>query len=621
MAGDFAVELERVVKAPRAIVWAVVADTNRWDRAAGLAPPKYRWTVEDGRRLRIADAKELGFELQWIEPPYRWVEGRLVEGERRFTKGPIQGGGFDVRLEDAPGGGTRVTTRAWVRGPWLLGLIQRAKFARALPRYLDSIESMLAAEGAKALAYDANEPAVVQAQRLGTASFDPIASGPRSEVDEVQLDRRVAKLRSTRTSPELVDKLVKTLRETPDADVAMLRPFEHARRWDHDRRDVLRAFLHATEAGLLDLRWQINCPVCRVGASNAGKLADIATTAHCDACDIDYGVDFARHVEAVFSPNPSVRRAFPTLYCASSPAFLPHVLAQLAIAPKATKEVAVDVTTGTLHLRTLHVRRTADVEIASLPCELRVTIGDGTLDVSVAPTDGPASKLRIENTTSAEVTLLAERSAWSADAALGSAVATFPEFVRLFATDAPASGVELAIGEVALLFSDLTGSTALYERVGDARAFAMVEEHFRLMQSAVEANGGVVIKTMGDAVMASFPTLRESVEAALAMVRDHDRAFRAHDLAIKIGIHIGPALVIRANERFDYFGTTVNVAARLQAQAASGELVLQAEAARDPSVAPLLTGLAVREFTAKLKGIAEDQKLLGFDVSGAHADD
>ena len=66
--------------------------------------------------------------------------------------------------------------------------------------------------------------------------------------------------------------------------------------WDEDRREVLRAFLYACEAGLVDLSWQINCPVCRVGARVIDSLSSVEGTSHCVACEIDYDLDFAQHV-------------------------------------------------------------------------------------------------------------------------------------------------------------------------------------------------------------------------------------------------------------------------------------------------------------------------------------
>jgi class 3 adenylate cyclase len=210
--------------------------------------------------------------------------------------------------------------------------------------------------------------------------------------------------------------------------------------------------------------------------------------------------------------------------------------------------------------------------------------------------------------------ILVERAGWSADAVSGSVIASFPDFLDLFATEAPAAGVDLSIGNLALLFTDLTGSTAMYERIGDARAFAIVEEHFRAMEAIVTAHEGAVVKTMGDAVMASFASASQAVAAAIAMVRENDRLHGDVGLGVKIGVQAGPCLAVRANERLDFFGTTVNVAARLQAQAKAGGLVVTEELARTPGVAEQLDALPRVPFEATLKGIREAQKLLAIDL-------
>lgn len=609
----YAAELERVIKAPRSLVWAVVSDTNRWDRAAGLAPAKYAWIKEGSANLRLAKAKELGLELEWIEPPYQWIEGVMVEGLRRFRKGPLSAGGFRVTLEDVDGGGaTRVKARAYVESGWLVGQMQKMKFASALQRYLAGIASVL--EGSAGATSVLDEPAVVQARRLLAGGYDEAASGPRTPSDVAQLESRAARMAERPVKKELVDRVIAFLRDRPDEEVSQIRPFELARTWNADRRDVLRAFLYATEVGLTNLSWQINCPVCRVGASVIDTLGDLGNKSHCGACEIDYEVDFAKHVEAVFPVSEAVRRVSPSLYCASSPAFLPHVLAQLRLDPGGTATHAMEIPHGSLHLRTLWQRRTADVELGERPAKLAVTVGDAHIEVIPSGATTSKTEVVVTNASKDEVALLFERSAWSADAVLGTAIASMPEFANLFATEAPAAGVELKVGHVALLFSDLTGSTALYEKVGDAKAFAIVEDHFRICEAEIARYGGAIVKTMGDAVMASFATLDDAARAALAMIRAHDAKYQAQGLGVKIGIHAGPSLMVRANERLDYFGTTVNVTARLQAQAAASEVVLTAENARSPLLRPVFADLPERAFDAHLKGIKETQKLVGFEA-------
>jgi class 3 adenylate cyclase len=264
----------------------------------------------------------------------------------------------------------------------------------------------------------------------------------------------------------------------------------------------------------------------------------------------------------------------------------------------------------------LWVRRSVELPIeATPPATLHVKVVTGAIEVRAegrAKPDAP-TVVKTKNATDREVALLFERNAWAADAVLGTVIASMPEFVNLFATEAPAAGVELSVGHIAVLFSDLTGSTALYERVGDARAFAIVEDHFKILEGAVSAHGGAIVKTMGDAIMATFPSAREAVAASLAMIAAHDAKYRASDLGVKIGVHAGACLAVRANDRLDYFGTTVNISARLQAQAASSELVLTEALAAQPPVRALLEKLPHKPFEARLKGIKEEQKLVAID--------
>jgi class 3 adenylate cyclase len=501
---------------------------------------------------------------------------------------------------------------AWVEAILPIGLIQKAKFSRALGLYFEGVSELLAQSAGAPISHREDEPAVTQARRILLRGYSALASGPRSRVDEGALSSRLQAFRARPVDPALAERLVQHLRSRADEDVSAMKPFELARLWGAPKREVLRAFLFATESGLTDLSWQVNCPVCRVGAGVASHLGDLSDGLHCGACDIDYKVDFARHVEAVFAINDGIRKVTPKLYCASSPAFLPHVFAQLRADAGATVEHDADLPTGELLIRRLWRKSSVELPSAPRPARLEIAVSESGLDVTTEGLAAPGQPCRLvlRNTTADEVAVLVERTSWSADAVLGTVITSMPEFATLFATEAPASGVELRVGHIALLFSDLTGSTALYERVGDARAFAIVEEHFQLMRKIVEERGGGVIKTMGDAVMASFPTLADAVTAALEMIEQHDARHGELGLGVKIGVHAGPCLAVRANERLDYFGTTVNIAARLQAQAGAGQLVLTEHASHDPTVAPILEGLPRTHFDARLKGIRDEQRLV-----------
>ena len=107
-----------------------------------------------------------------------------------------------------------------------------------------------------------------------------------------------------------------------------------------------------------------------------------------------------------------------------------------------------------------------------------------------------------------------------------------------------------------------------------------------------------LVKTIGDAVMASFGDPANAVKAALAM----QKAIADHDLVLKLGVHMGPSVVVTLNDRLDYFGSTVNMAARLQGQSAGGDIVLSRAVADDPAVQSVLAKIPMREEQVELKG-------------------
>src|SRR6185312_8965677 len=145
-------------------------------------------------------------------------------------------------------------------------------------------------------------------------------------------------------------------------------------------------------------------------------------------------------------------------------------------------------------------------------------------------------------------------------------------FRDIYRADALHVDQRLKITSLTFLFTDLKGSTELYERVGDLVAFDLVKAHFRVLLEIVASEAGAVVKTIGDAVMATFPTPDRAVRAAIRMrgaMRDLNNEYGRDDLLLKIGIHEGPCLAVTLDERQDYFGQTVNIASRVQNLAVS----------------------------------------------------
>jgi class 3 adenylate cyclase len=184
-------------------------------------------------------------------------------------------------------------------------------------------------------------------------------------------------------------------------------------------------------------------------------------------------------------------------------------------------------------------------------------------------------------------------------------------FRDIFRTDTLDVDQRLKITSLTFLFTDLRGSTELYERVGDLVAFDLVRAHFRVLNEIVASEAGAVVKTIGDAVMATFPTPDRAVAAALRM-RDAMLALNAErgreDLLLKIGIHEGPCIAVTLNERQDYFGQTVNIASRVQGLAKSREIFATGPVVQDPRTSEVLEaqGLAPMSHNASLRGIANE---------------
>jgi class 3 adenylate cyclase len=135
----------------------------------------------------------------------------------------------------------------------------------------------------------------------------------------------------------------------------------------------------------------------------------------------------------------------------------------------------------------------------------------------------------------------------------------------------PKTEVPVAGAFRTVLFTDVEDSTALTQRLGDAKAREVLREHERIVREALRAHGGAEVKALGDGFMASFSSATRALECAIAM----QRAFAAHSesakepIRVRVGLNAGEPIA----EEKDLFGTAVNLAARIAAQAEGGEIL------------------------------------------------
>jgi len=575
--------------APPDAVWRALSDTVRYNQAMGVpvhaAEAQAR---DDGGVDHVAHLRFGPWRIDWTEEPFEWVAGRGFRQCRRFRNGPFRSLCASLGIE-ADGAGTRARFRVAVLPRNLLGRAILAggfftKYGRDAARLMTSLNARLAADP---------EGATI-----------PVPPARLSGSARAKIDAAVAELEAGPFGHGLAHRLAEHIRAASDMDAARIRPLALAREWGAPERAVIELCLAAAHRGLLVLQWDLLCPRCRGAKARPPALDGLPRAAHCPSCNIDFGSDFSRNVEVTFRPADGVRDALEGEYCLMGPVNTPHVLAQMSLAPGETREVAADLPAGAYRCRSLDPGPTRELDHpgGGFPT---LTFADD----AVSPGGpAPAGRLRLTNATARPRTLLIESRDWVAEALTAKRATALQAFRTLFPEEALAAAEDADIDSMAFLFTDLRGSTALYERIGDSAAYRVVRRHFQFLEDEVRARNGCVVKTIGDAVMAAFAAPADAVAAALAVQADvagFNREVAPNAVRIRVGLHAGPCIAVTLNGRLDYFGATVNLAARLEGLAEGGDVVLSAATAADPAVAALLADHPHETEQARVKGIAE----------------
>ena len=583
-------------------LWPFIADTNRFNRDTGV--PEIE--VETAQtRLRNARRKVklsiYGLPVEWEEQPFEWVRPSRFGIERVYNKGPLARLRVLAELKPNADGGTHLIYELWSTPrnlPGALAISLQLNFIVAR-RFRDAIQK-----------YD-------QAAVDGLVNETSVPSTAQSVFDLARLtslkQKLLADLDQAELPPEkraLVDRLAGFLERADDLAVTRIRPYKLADDWNASRRDVLEICLRATRVGLLDFQWDLLCPLCRGPQESGRSLKDIHQDVHCAGCNIDFTVNFDRYVELTFRPNPAVRRVGVQAYCIGSPEWTPHVVAQQLLPPGEARVLNLPLERGSYRLRALELPGSQDVTVAqdgATSAQITLATNGWTNDtLRVAE----KFSLDVRNDTSAEQLLMLERLAWNDQATTAAEVTALQMFRDLFAAEALRPGEQISVGTLTVLFTDLRDSTRLYREIGDATAFGRVMNHFDVLRKSIAEHDGAVVKTIGDAVMAVFRCAVDGVEAmfeaqrALAEPTDGSLPLR-----LKAGLHTGPCIAVTLNDRLDYFGSTVNMAARLEGLSSGHDVIISGSVYEDPRVRELLEQkrLSAVEFDMSLKGFDNER--------------
>jgi class 3 adenylate cyclase len=459
-------------------------------------------------------------------------------------------------------------------------------------------------------------------------------------------DVRLEALRKT-VKPEVFAVIEKLVLEAPDLLLCRINALELAGEHGLDERETIDAFLHASKIGLFDMSWNLLCPGCGGVLDALASLKSLSSDQYrCRLCAGSYEPNLDERVEVSFTLSPSVRKISAHTpdslnfydYCRhmyfSNALRLPRgdawqkemsqcTLEAEEVAPDSRiilslqiPQVFVIVFDPVTHGATfLDVKGEPTKERQELTILYNAS-GVSTSEVVLRP--GPL-RLTLENKTSRRILpglfvaddrfheLFHKKQGFLTAKRLF----TNQTFRELFRADTLAADQRLKLTSLTVLFTDLKGSTALYERVGDLVAYEIVQAHFHVLGDVVRTNSGAIVKTIGDAVMATFPTPDYGLRAALEMRDAMDRlnqGRRHEDLTLKIGMHEGPCLAVTLNDRLDYFGQTVNIAARVQGLADSRSIFATEPVVKNPLVADILQQrqLVPSPQRASLKGIKDE---------------
>ena len=426
--------------------------------------------------------------------------------------------------------------------------------------------------------------------------------------------------------PEVAEAIEALVTQGSDRQLCRVNALAFAERNGLDEERAIAGLLHAASIGIFDISWNVLCPGCGgVLDANTSLKTVQSDTYTCSLCAAGYEPTLDEMVEVTFTVNPRVRHIeahnphelspfeyFRQIYWGSG-IELPEedyeariddfVLEALELPPGEKAVISLQLPAEFIIVFEPVTHAAQFIDVKGEPTKERRTLSlvfdrGHRHDEALTLQPGPL-RIQVENHTDVRTLpsvciandalhdILGRRRPFLTAKRL----LTNQTFRDVYGTDTLDIDQRLKIISLTFLFTDLKGSTSLYERVGDLVAYDLVRAHFQVVNRIVAAEAGAVVKTIGDAVMATFPTPDRAMSAAIRMreaMQQLSDERKRDDLALKIGIHEGPCLAVMLNDRQDYFGQTVNIASRVQGLAESRSIFASGTVVDNPSTTALL---------------------------------
>ncbi len=558
-----------------AALWPYISNTDRVNHAIGLPAVKYRTFVDPKLGVRrMATVKAMGVTMEWEEHPYEWVEGRRLSVLRQFPSGPFHWFVNVVELRPLSGGGTQVVQQlSMLPRNCIGGLLAKyeigRKSGRNFGRVYRNVDQYLV-EHSKAQSLD-----------------DPFAksralSSQKSRLLANRIER--ARMDAAAIDPTVFDLLEQFIQHASDLDVARMRPIALAERLGLSTQDVVQACLLLAREGVLVLLWDILCPTCRIPADVQETLKSLADHGHCEACNADFEIDFARSVELVFRVHPEIRPAETRTYCIGGPAFSSHVVVQSRLASQERLAIELDLADGQYRLRGPQLPFVVDLRVSSSgrTAHLELDLSRPTPRSAVPVLRSGTQVLLLCNHTTNDLQVRLERMASRADALTAADASRIPEFRKWFPGEVLSPGRMVSLTTVTLLACRIDCAGKLLDSLGDAVGSAKLLEFLQTLAQQATQCHGCVTKTMNDSLFAVFPSVVHAMEAAAQMLSWASSPQGVESVPLRLATVHGPAIIATINDRLDYFGRTAQDLVDLLERGASQTVTMSDSCLTEP---------------------------------------
>jgi class 3 adenylate cyclase len=438
----------------------------------------------------------------------------------------------------------------------------------------------------------------------------------------------------------------KFLLNSNDAETFRINPFSFSKTYSLDSEKVLKLFLHATHLGILNFNWNMICSCCGGYHESFNTMKGLHSFFSCSVCNHDTHAKLDDFIQVSFTISKKLREnKFTLINQLSIDEFIDHILfskdghfgdnkpisdshksimiKKLKINQLSEENFDIPINLGIVEFQfiffgslTLKVDEQGSNEVV-----IEIT-ASGIKTTNMNVKNGNL-KVTIKNSINTQIFFFIFQFPVDFDYNKPMKVYFNPflsarkllsnqTFRELFRYETISQEEGLSVKDITILFTDLKGSTELYDTIGDLAAFALVKQHFELLKMIIDRHKGAIVKTIGDAVMATFEYPNDALKASVSIleeINEFNKKNPGGDLNLKIGFHRGEAIAVNSNDRMDYFGQNVNIAARVQGLAGSQQIYFTEEVLYSEEVKHFVESKNISSKIVNLKGIKEQKKV------------